>query len=90
MNHTIVSALVTVTSPHSPQTHLCASSPQLAGTAASGLPTRTLCGLSTGLRVPTLPVWEVGCLSCLLNCSPYLGLPGWAAGPSSLPPSRPR
>ena len=81
MTRPIHEALLTVTSPGSAHTHLCASSPAIAGTRPDELPARTVCGLQVGLRAVTLPVHEVGCLSCLARCGVYLCLPGWAAGP---------
>mgnify|MGYP000894762160 CR=1 FL=1 len=82
MTRTFHEALITVTSPGSPETHLCASSPAIAGTQPGELPARTLCDLPAGLRAVTLPVLEVGCLTCLAKCGPFLCLPGWATGTS--------
>ncbi|MBA3019681.1 MAG: hypothetical protein L6256_10160 [Propionicimonas sp.] len=89
MTSSITAGLFTVTSPGSNQTHLCASSPALVGTRPDQVPLLTLCARTAGLVTFTLPVAEVGCPLCLINSSGYLGLPGWAAGPMSLPSAHP-
>lgn len=88
MTRSITAALHVVTSPGSPSTHLCASSPAIRGTRPDELPALTLCGRTTGLRAVTLPVAEVGCLTCLVSCTRYLELPSWQAGPC-YPPTHP-
>lgn len=85
----ITAALFTVTSPGSDHTHLCASSPALPGTRPNQVPMLTICGLPAGVVTVTLPPAEVGCLSCLVNSTRYLELPGWATGPIALPPTHP-
>lgn len=89
MSNSIIDALLVVTSPGSHHTHLCASSPAIAGTHPDQLPDRTVCGLPIGLRAITLPVSDVGCLACLVGSSRYLELPSWVAGSSHLPPAHP-